>query len=253
MLFNPAAAGAVTGRVVWQGEPPSVSPLVERPGLVAAGFADEQLHHPNPNAPVLDPASHTVRGAVVFLRGLDPRRGRPWDLSAVRVVQKERQLSVRQGDTVGTIGFVRRGDPIDMVSEDATFYSLHAGGAAFFTLAFPDPTPPDRPRRRNLNDRGVVELSSAAGAFWMRGYLFVDDHPYYTRTDADGRYRLPQVPPGRYEVVCWLPDWRELRHERDPETSLVSRVFFRPPREWVRPVEVTEKGEVAADFAPTAP
>jgi hypothetical protein len=249
-LFDSDAAGAVSGRVVWKGELPAVRPLFMRPGLAASGFDHEQAHFPNPNAPHIDKDTQAVRGAVVFLRGIDPRRGRGWDLPAVRVVQEGQQFHVRQGDDDGSVGFVRRGEAVEMVSADTTFYSLHAGGAAFFTLAFPDP---DRPRSRRLPERGVVELSSAVGAFWMRGYLFVDDHPYYTRTDAEGRFRLTGVPAGRYEVVCWLPDWRQERYERDPETSLVIRVHFRPPLEWVLPVEVTPKGESQANFEPAVP
>jgi hypothetical protein len=249
-LFNPDAAGTITGRVMWKGDLPSVPPLVERPGLMSAGFDKEQTHWPNPNAPDVDGMTRAVRGAVVFLRGIDPHCGRPWDLPAVRIVQQGRQLHVRQGDADGMVGFVRRGDAVEMVSADSTFYSLHAAGAAFFTLAFPDP---DRPRTRHLESRGVVELTSAAGAFWMRGHLFVDDHPYYTRTDSEGRFRLTGVPPGRYEVVCWLPDWREERHERDPETSLVTRVYFRPPLESVRPVQLEAKGTLTTDFELATP
>jgi hypothetical protein len=249
-LFNPDTAGAITGRVVWKGEPPSVRPLLERPGLAAAGLSENRAHHPNPNAPDIDEKTGAVRGAVVFLRGIDPGRGRPWDWPAVRVVQEGKQFHVCQGTGDGSVGFVRRGDAVEMVSADTTFYSLHAGGAAFFTLAFPDS---GQLRSRRLPERGVVELTSAAGAFWMRGYLFVDDHPYYTRTDAEGRFRLTGVPAGRYEVVCWLPDWREERHERDPETSLVTRVYFRPPLEWVQSVEVTPKGESQADFEAAVP
>jgi hypothetical protein len=193
-----------------------------------------------------------VGRAVVYLRGVDVRRARPWDHPPVGVVQRDRCFHVRQGDGDGRDGFVRRGEAVEMVAAGPVFYALDARGAAFFGLTFPDP---DVPRRRVLDRTGLVELTSAAGAYWMRAYLFVDDHPYYAHTDAEGRFVLPRVPPGEYEVVCWLPSWREAVHDRDPETSLVTRLHFRPPVERSRRVRLGpgETGEVtftlsAGDF-----
>jgi hypothetical protein len=243
--FDPDSAATLSGRVRWAGELPSVPALIQHPNLMAPADDREPKTWPNPNAPVIDAKSRGVKGAVVFLRGVDPRRAGPWNLPPVRVVQEGQQFHVRQGESDSPVGFVHRGDAIEMVSADSVFHSLHAGGSAFFTLAFPDA---GRPRTRRLTERGIVELTSAAGYFWMRGYLFVDDHPYYVRTDAEGRFRLTDVPPGRYEAVCWLPDWREERHERDPETSLVFRLFFRPPLEVVRPVEMSPRGSATLEF-----
>jgi hypothetical protein len=228
--FDPTTAGTIRGQVTWTGDLPTLPPLVARlPVPGATGFGPLERHtFDNPHAPRIDPQTRGVAGAVVFLRGLDPRRGRPWDQPPVRVEQRGHQFHVRQGDMTARTGFVRRGDGVEMVSCDAEFYALHAGGAAFFSLMFPDP---DQPLTRPLTDSGVVELTSAAGHFWMRAYLFVDEHPYYTRTDDQGRFHLPQVPPGRHEVVCWLPSWREAEHQRDPETSLITRLLFRPPVE----------------------
>jgi len=248
--YDPATAGTISGHVHWSAELPVVPPLLEPINPLAADPLTEKTPWPNPNAPVIDPSTRGVQGAVVFLRGIDPRRARPWDLPPVRVVQEDRQCHVRQGASDAAVGFVRRGDAVEMVSADPVFHSLHAGGAAFFTLAFPDS---DRPRTRRLVDPGVVELTSAAGYFWMRGYLFVDDHPYYTCTDASGRFDLTDVPPGQFEAVCWLPDWREARHERDPESTLVTRLYFRPPWETVQPVELAPNGLAAVDFAVAPP
>jgi hypothetical protein len=205
-----------------------------------------RLIRENPNAPAIDPPNRGVAGAVVFLRGVPADRARPWDHAAVRVEQRDRRLHILQGEAASRVGFVRTGDEVEMVSRDPLFHALHAGGVAFFSLTFPDP---DQPRSRRLTSRGLVELTSAAGYYWMRGYLFVDDHPYYTRTDAQGRFRLDRVPPGRYELVCWHPSWLEARHDRDPETSLVIRVAFRPPVERRQQVEVPRQGNVAADFS----
>jgi hypothetical protein len=158
----------------------------------------------------------------------------------VRIEQRDRRFHVLQGALDTRFGFVRRGDVITMVSREGVFHSLHASGAAFFTLAFPDP---DDPCSRRLTGNGVVELTSAAGHYPMRAYLFVDEHPYYARTDFQGRFVLHHVPPGRYEVVCWMANWNEASRERDPETNIVTRLFFRPPVERTQMVNVESVAE----------
>jgi len=226
--FDPATAVTLRGRVTWEGDIPSVPPFKVGSYSVPGDIVRQSLTRENPNTPAIDRRTRAVANAVVFLRGVDPRKAKPWKHPPVRVEQAGLRLRVRQGDVDSHCGFVRRGDAVEMVSREAVFHSLHAGGAAFFTLPFPDP---DQPLSRTLNKKGIVELSSAAGYYWMRAYLFVGDHPYYARTDARGRFALEQVPPGRYEVICWMPSWREARHDLDPETAVVSRVVFGPPAE----------------------
>ena len=95
-----------------------------------------------------------------------------------------------------------------------------------------------RPRTRCLEHKGLVRLSSAAGYYWMGGYLFVDDQPYYARGDRQGRFRLDKVPPGRYQVVCWLPNWNVVRKEVDPETAVTARLAWAVPKEQTLNVNV---------------
>lgn len=233
--FNPATAADIRGQVLWSGDIPQIAPIEVLPNpLSVEPFLRKQVRE-NPNAPEIDPRSKAVRNAVVFLRGVDPRQARPWDQPSVRVEQSSSRLHVLQGEADARSGFVRRGDKIRMVSREPIFHVLRARGAAFFSLAFPDP---EQPLERVLHEKGIVELSSAAGCFWLRAYLFVDDHPYYTRTDAQGRFVLPHVPPGRYEVVCWMPNWIKVGHERDPESSFIKNITFGKALERTAPVTV---------------
>jgi hypothetical protein len=38
-------------------------------------------------------------------------------------------------------------------------------------------------------------------------YLRVLDHRYHAVTGRDGRFELPRVPPGEYEVMLWHESW----------------------------------------------
>ena len=182
---------------------------------------------------------------MVFLRGVDPRRSRPWDHPPVRVELRDYQIHVCQGDREGASGFVRRGESIEMVSRQSLFHTLRVRGVSFFARAFPDA---DCPCTQPLERSGLVELSSGSGHFWMRGRLFVDDHPYYTHTNAQGHFTLPQVPPGRYDLVCWMPNWHEAFRELDAETALICRLTFRPPVEVVQPVVLAPRQAQSTAF-----
>ena len=38
---------------------------------------------------------------------------------------------------------------------------------------------------------------------WMRSWVVVAEHPFYTVTGADGEFTLPNVPPGQYTLQVW--------------------------------------------------
>jgi hypothetical protein len=230
-----ATTGDLAGQVFWVGDVPKVPPFVSVVSPLTEATPRLGLHEwANPGAPAIDPDGGLGQ-AVVFLRKVDPQRAKPWDLPPVRVEMFDHRIRVCQGDTVGRTGFVRRGDAVEFVSKEPAFHSVQARGAAFFALPLPDA---NQPRRRTLDHEGVVELSSGAGYYWMRGYLLVLDHPYVTLTDAQGYFTLWQVPAGKYELVVWHPNWQEASHSRDADTCQICRMTLQPPLEVVRTLEV---------------
>jgi hypothetical protein len=245
--FDAANTGVIEGQVVWEGPVPKPAPFVV--------FAtpdnpppDGKLltYQANPFRPLVGPVHRGVEDVVVYLRRIDPGLDRRWPHDPVHIEQRERKLLVVQGSQTSRVGFVRRGDSIAAVNCDGEFHALRARGAAFFTLPFVDR---DRPTARRLEQAGIVELSSGAGYFWMQAHLFVVEHPYYTRTDREGRFRLEQVPAGNYEAVCWMPSWIVARKERDPESGLIARAVFAPPVEQVAPVLVQPGAMSSVRFA----
>jgi plastocyanin len=37
----------------------------------------------------------------------------------------------------------------------------------------------------------------------MNAFILVFNHPFFSMTDAEGRYRIDSVPPGTYNVIAW--------------------------------------------------
>jgi hypothetical protein len=243
--FDPATAGTILGQVLWVGDLPTETTLPY--GLTAQPpNGDREALLRNPNAPVIDPRTKGVADAVVYLRGIDAATARRWDHPSVRIEMRDLRFHVFQGGLDAQVGFVRRGDSVEMVSRDREFHSLRARGAAWFSLSFPDP---DDSISRPLGRAGVVEFSSGTSYFWMRAYLLVCEHPYYTRTDAAGRFTLAGVPPGEYQLVCWMPNWREARHIRDQDWGGVTRLYFQPPALLTRPINLGRGEQITVGFS----
>jgi hypothetical protein len=243
--FAPDEAGSLRGKVLWSGKLPQAASLTGWSNPVVENGPRQKIIRSNPNVPLVDGKSRGVANALVFLEGVRPDVAKPWDHPPVLVEMRDYRFRVLQGGIETGIGLVQLGDTVEMVSRDPFFHALHLDGAAFFSLTFPDR---DQPLKRKMEKPGGVELTSAAGYFWMRGYFMVTDHPYVTSTDKQGRFALNQIPPGKYNLACWLPSWHEERHERDPETGLVTRLFFRPAVTKRVTVEIQRSSRETAEF-----
>jgi hypothetical protein len=242
--YRECETGACRGRVTWSGPRPQAPPFKI---FGIAGFGhEEEKERANPHLPIVDEQSGGVAGAVVFLRQVDLAKSRPWFHPSVRLEQSKNVLRIHQGEVEAASAFVRRGDTIDIVNRDPHLHVLRAGGADFFSSPFPDK---DKFSSRRMNERGVVELASGAGYFWMSGHLFVDDHPYYTRTDSQGHFVLDKVPARTYQLVCRLPHWEVVKKERDSESAFVHRLFFRSAVESERSVEVVSGRTTESSFS----
>jgi len=69
-----------------------------------------------------------------------------------------------------------------------------------FNFVFPQKGQSATPK---LDKPGLVRLRSDAGHDWMSGYILVMPHRYFAVTDAEGKFELPELPAGRYDLVMW--------------------------------------------------
>jgi hypothetical protein len=239
--FDPARCGSVVGSVRWQG----AVPKVDRIKLIQVQNPPPGITEvPNSNTPRVS-KENQLADAVVFLVGVDGTRSKPFDVTPTMVEVTRTALVTSQGSAQSRIGVVPRGTAVEFVSRETAQHSIRGRGAAFFTQMLPTP---NQAVRRELNDSGIVELSSGSGYYWLRGYLVVSDHPYVAVTGADGSFRFDQVPDGEYEIHCWKANWHVERTERDPEWLGPVRLYFRPAVELKQRVSVNAGRETAMTF-----
>ncbi len=246
--FQPEHVGVIQGKVTWEGTLPNVPNIrvFNNPVFLPKWpTKDYTKKFPNPNAPIIS-KNRGIKDAVVFLRQMNPAKAKKWNHPPVDVYFQDYQIHIKQGNKAVPVGFIQRGQKVSFSSEEERFHAIRAEGAAFFTMTLPKG---GSQRFRKLNQNGFVELSSAAGYFWLRGHLLVADHPYLALTDADGRFEIPQVPPGEYELAVWMPNWHHKTHHRDPETRRIIRYYFRDGVEVSQMIRVYPQQTSRSDFS----
>src|SRR6185295_5924637 len=117
--FRTEATGTIAGRVRWQGDLPQIESFAFRneEKKITETFS-------NPNAPDVDKKTLAVRNAMVFLRGVDIKRARPWDHAPVRGVVQDRRFQIFQGTVPTKYGIVRQGESMTLVNWDTCLHQV---------------------------------------------------------------------------------------------------------------------------------
>lgn len=94
---------------------------------------------------------------------------------------------------------VRAGATIEFKNSDGMpcrIYSVSPAG--IFVLSRQD----TKAMKISFDKPGVIEIHCADHPR-IRAFLVVKENPYFAVTDAQGRYRIPNLPQGRYKLQVW--------------------------------------------------
>jgi hypothetical protein len=231
--------GVITGSVKWSGpRPRPLTALINKDPQVC----DPESAKERDLERLIISASGGVANTVVYLKNVSS--GKAFDFPPAR-----QSLDQKHCRYEPHVLLVPQNAELPMKSSDSTLHLVHMDGAATYNLPFPYP---NQTLVRPMNNSGVVNLRCNGGHSWMNGIAFVTPHPYYAVTDANGEFKLTDVPPGQYEIVAWHEGWEIERHEDafDVLTEKhVTREVFTDPKSWTKSVSVTPSGNAVVNFS----
>jgi hypothetical protein len=187
-----AATGTATvkGKIKYEGKlskPASIS-------MVADPSCSKQHTSPVANQDVIADADGELQNVIVFVAdGLGDRTFNPPTQPAVI----EQKGCVYQPHVLA----VRANQPLEVINDDPTSHNIHVI--------------PTNNREWNKAEPPGAKIDEAFAREeiaipvkcnihpWMRSYVAVFKHPYFTVSGKDGSFDLSNLPPGTYSIEAW--------------------------------------------------
>ncbi|HAY80462.1 MAG TPA: hypothetical protein DCY79_11695 [Planctomycetaceae bacterium] len=203
-----------TGQVTFLGEVPppykiSVTKDVEVCGVAGVEQRDIQLG-----------ADQGLQNAVVEIVGVaEPDGGWNWDAPEDGYVLRQKGCQFQPFLTVLPNGAelkIYNDDPVGHNVNTPSFNELQAGGG--------------EPVVKTIDSRAPIRVQCNVHS-WMQAWLFTVDSPYYAVTDADGKFEISDIPPGKYRVNVWHPAGIKpprLRMQFDPGAVVTETIAIEP-------------------------
>jgi len=185
------AASSITGTVTYTGKVPALKPIdMSADPNCAAKHAGK----PQPSDVLVLGPNNTMANVMVRVKG--PVAGNfPAPAQPVVIDQKGCHY------TPHVVG-VRVGQTLQMRNSDGLLHNVHALPKVNtpFNMAMP--------ANRVTAD---TKFGKEEGMFlvkcdvhgWMTSYVGVFGNPFYAVTGPDGKFNIPNLPPGTYEVEAW--------------------------------------------------
>jgi len=230
--------GTITGTVKWSGPMPKIAAILINKD---PEICDPQSQKKRDLERLVVGSNGGVANTIVFLK--DISKGKAMDLP-----EEHQFLNQKTCRYEPHVLLVPADGTLRIKSSDPVLHTVHMSGASDYNLPFPFA---NQTVSRTMNRSGVVDLRCNAGHVWMNAEMLVVTHPYYAVTDADGNFRLTNVPPGEYEIEAWHEGWKVVGEGAvyDVMTQVrVQRPVFSDPMEWTKKVSVSASGTASVNF-----
>src|SRR5262245_480594 len=198
---GPAAGGAITGRVVFRGEPPSLPPLDV---AMDRGACGDRV----PSEALVVDRLGGVQWAVVYVEGIPAAPGATAEVT----------LANRRCRFMPHVLALRAGAELAVLNEDPVLHNLRAriaGQRDVFNIVQPTQ---GQVSRRAIKRAGVIRLTCDTHPN-MSGWILAFEHPYFAVPDAAGSFSMADVPSGTYRLTMWHEGWKAQRVEERGQPS----------------------------------
>ncbi|MCA9079249.1 MAG: hypothetical protein KDA58_01770 [Planctomycetaceae bacterium] len=199
--------GSLQGQVVVIGNVPQLGPAAPANGLCPS------VDVPNESL-VVDAESGGLRNVAVYLRKA-PARIHP---ELQTPTERPAQMLLQNCRFIPRMQIVRTGQTIELTNEDPLDHSPRWYP---FANSLPAYSIPAKPQTFEFAKAERIPLKLTCDLHpYMTAWWILLDHPYAAITDAQGRFRLENLPSGQHELVLW--------HERKGYLNKNLRVQVEP-------------------------
>jgi hypothetical protein len=154
-----------------------------------------------------------VKNVVVWIEGIKKGKALP---------EKDVHVTIRncRAEPLVSVGFVGR--KFVLINDDDILHTIQLklgleyqkhvssrplkNGATIYNIALPLKglaiKKPIKEYHRYSKETGFIRITSNTHT-WIRGYVFVFDHPYAAVTDGNGAFEIKDIPPGEYLLKIW--------------------------------------------------
>jgi plastocyanin len=94
------------------------------------------------------------------------------------------------------------GQTIDIKNGDATLHNVHSYKGADTMFNTPQPKGSDPIAKEMPDEPKIIKLMCDVHP-WMRGFVVVSAHPFFSVSGADGTFTIEKVPAGDYTIEAW--------------------------------------------------
>ena len=180
------SAGTIKGTVVLKGTPPELRKLAVTIDQYVCG------KEKNPEDLILSPQGR-IRSAVVWL-------DKPPAGAGVEALPTTTAMDQKECTFTPRVVIVPAGGKVDFLNSDRLLHNLHAAPTA--NAAFNRTQPKGRTITISFSHPEIIRVTCDLHS-WMRSWVVVADHPFYSLTNSAGEFELRGLPAGRYTLKVW--------------------------------------------------
>jgi plastocyanin len=193
VLSGAAIAGTVTGTITYDGKVPNLKPLAMDADPVCA---QKHAGKPQPNEMLALGSGNTLGNILVRVKSGLPA-GKTFPAPSEPVVMDQNGCIYKPH-----VFAVQAGQKLKILNSDGVLHNVHALPAS--NPQFNQAMPPTRKEAETTFTKPEAPFKIKCDVHpWMTAYTAVVDNPFYAVTKDDGKFSIPDLPAGSYEIEAW--------------------------------------------------